>query len=217
MKKNMYSLMLSQSIMREIDRIAYKSGTNRSSLINQILAEYISYETPEMRIRDIFDSIANIIDNSDFILLPESNSTLSLKSPLAYKYRPTIKYSLELYKYNEHSQIGTLKVVFRTQSMELLNILNDFFDIFIELEKKYIHKFFERNSITYQTELGKFRRTFPMPKSDDENTNKVISQALSSYIDCFDKLLKWYLSNLGTNFERIEKEYLSLIKNKIVI
>ncbi|MDO5096944.1 MAG: hypothetical protein Q4D65_10295 [Peptostreptococcaceae bacterium] len=217
MKKNMYSLMLSKSIMQEIDRLAYKLGTNRSNLINQILAEYISFETPEMKIREIFSKITQMIESTDFILLSEGNSTLSLKSPLEYKYRPTIKYSLELHKYSEHNQIGMLRVNFRTQSSELLDILDGFFHSFILLEKKYIHQFFPKDSIQYEVENGKFKRTFPMPNADDNAGNKIISEALSTYIDCFDKLLKWYLHEPDANFEQMEKEYLKLIQNKIVI
>lgn len=217
MKKNMYSLMLSGSIMQEIDRLAYKLGTNRSNLINQILAEYISFETPEMKIREIFDKITQMIESTDFILLSEGNSTLSLKSPLKYKYRPTIKYSLELHKNNEHSQIGMLRVNFRTQSSELLEILDDFFTAFITLEKKYIHRFFPKNSILYEVESGKFRRSFPMPICDDETDNQIISEAISTYINSFDTLLKWYLTYPDASFEELEQEYIRLIKNKIVI
>lgn len=217
MKKNMYSLMLSNSIMQEIDRIAYKLGTNRSNLINQILAEYISFETPEMKIREIFGKISKLIESTDFILLSEGNSTLSLKSPLAYKYRPTIKYSLELHKHSEDSQIGMLRVHFRTQSVELLDHLDHFFKAFVILERKYIHNLFPKDSIQYEIESGKFRRSFPMPICDNEANNQIISEAISSYINCFDKLLKWYLAYPNPRFEQLEQQYLSLIKNKIVI
>ncbi|MDO4710597.1 MAG: hypothetical protein Q4A75_01375 [Peptostreptococcaceae bacterium] len=217
MKKNMYSLMLSASIMREIDRIAYKTGTNRSNLINQILAEYISFETPEMKIREIFKNITEMIESTDLILLSEGNSTLSLKSPLEYKYRPTIKYSLELHKYGEHKQIGKMRVLFRTQSRELLKILDDFFRDFIFLEKKYIHPLFPTDSIQYEVESGRFCRSFPMPMSTNETDNKIISEAISSYIAIFDHLLKWYLASPDIRFEAMEKQYLYLIKNKIVI
>ena len=217
MKKNMYSLMLSGSVMQEIDKIAYKTGTNRSNLINQILADYVSFETPEMKIKEIFDSITAMIESTDFILLSEGSQTLSLKSPLEYKYRPTIKYSLELNKHSEHSQIGTLRVVFRTQSPELLNTLEEFFHKFISLEQKYIHPLFEPGSILYETESGKFRRSFPMPIAEDEQSNRIISEAISSYINCFDGLLKWYLANPNATDHRLEKQYLSTIKGKIVI
>ena len=60
MKKAMYSLMLSEKVVEEIDRLAEKEGTNRSNLVNQILAEYVSVITPEKRISDIFDKIESL-------------------------------------------------------------------------------------------------------------------------------------------------------------
>ena len=59
MKKSLYSLMLSDEVVREIDVAAHRLGTNRSALINRILAEYASVTTPEKRINDIFSSICN--------------------------------------------------------------------------------------------------------------------------------------------------------------
>ena len=47
MKKNLYSLTLSDEVVREVDALAHRMGTNRSNLINQILAEYVRYTTPE--------------------------------------------------------------------------------------------------------------------------------------------------------------------------
>ena len=39
MKKTLYSLMLNDEVVREVDILAHRLGTNRSALINQILAE----------------------------------------------------------------------------------------------------------------------------------------------------------------------------------
>ena len=41
MKKTLYSLMLNDEVVREVDILAHRLGTNRSALINQILAEYV--------------------------------------------------------------------------------------------------------------------------------------------------------------------------------
>ena len=46
MKKNLYSLTLSDDVVREVDALAHRMGTNRSALVNQILAEYVSVPTP---------------------------------------------------------------------------------------------------------------------------------------------------------------------------
>ena len=42
MNKSVYSLVLTDDVVAEIDRIAYENGTSRSNTVNQILAEYVS-------------------------------------------------------------------------------------------------------------------------------------------------------------------------------
>ena len=61
MKKTLYSLMLSDDVVREIDAMAHRYGTNRSNLINQILAEHVDLVTPERRIRDIFRQMETLL------------------------------------------------------------------------------------------------------------------------------------------------------------
>jgi metal-responsive CopG/Arc/MetJ family transcriptional regulator len=64
MKKTLYSLMLDEEVVREVDALAHRLGTNRSNLINQILAEYVNYTTPERRINDIFTAMERLISPS---------------------------------------------------------------------------------------------------------------------------------------------------------
>lgn len=52
-EENLYSLTLSDDVVREVDALAHRMGTNRSALVNQILAEYVSVPTPERRWNDI--------------------------------------------------------------------------------------------------------------------------------------------------------------------
>ena len=59
MKKTLYSLLLDDSVVREIDRLAHRNGLSRSALVNQILAEYADMTTPERQIGDIFRRIRN--------------------------------------------------------------------------------------------------------------------------------------------------------------
>ena len=84
MKKTLYSLMLSDEVVREIDLIAHGRGTNRSSLINQILAEYVSIMTPEKRIEDIFRAVESLMaPNRELVAFAYPNqTTMSLKSSL---------------------------------------------------------------------------------------------------------------------------------------
>ncbi|MBR0365110.1 MAG: hypothetical protein IJH58_08140, partial [Clostridia bacterium] len=61
MGKSVYSLALSDEIIAEIDRLAYQNGTNRSGLINSILAEYLQFTTPEQRMREVFDRMEKLL------------------------------------------------------------------------------------------------------------------------------------------------------------
>ena len=64
MKKTLYSLMLNEEVVRQVDALAHRLGTNRSNLINQILAEYVDYVTPERRINDILSAVEQLLSPS---------------------------------------------------------------------------------------------------------------------------------------------------------
>ena len=115
MKKTLYSLMLNDEVVREVDALAHSLGTNRSNLINQILAEYVNYTTPERRINDVFSMIEQLMAPSRELVpfFAPNSFSMSLKSSLEYKYRPTVKYEVELFRGGEES-IGELSVIFRT-------------------------------------------------------------------------------------------------------
>ena len=120
MNKSVYSLVLTDDVVAEIDRIAYENGTSRSNTVNQILAEYVSYDTPEKRIREVFSEVENLLTGSSRfqVMMQPSDSMFSLRSALAYKYNPTVRYSVELNR-NLQPAIGELRVSVRSQSSAL--------------------------------------------------------------------------------------------------
>ena len=67
MGKSLYSLILSDEVIRKIDVLAHRNGTNRSNYINQILAEHASITTPERRINDIFGLINDFFGNGEIV------------------------------------------------------------------------------------------------------------------------------------------------------
>ena len=68
MNKSVYSLVLMDNVVGEVDKLAYEMGTSRSNLINQILAEYVNYTTPERRINDVLSTIQQLMSPSrDFV------------------------------------------------------------------------------------------------------------------------------------------------------
>ena len=91
MKKNVYSLVLSEDVVHEIDKLAYQRGTNRSNMVNQILAEYASLITPEKRMSHLLAEVRRHFESAAGFQLPEAASAgmMNLRTALRYKYNPT--------------------------------------------------------------------------------------------------------------------------------
>ena len=199
MNKSMYSLMLMDEVVKEVDKYAYLHDTNRSNLINQILAEYLNVATPEMISKEIFGFIGELMNAEVFqIVNPTSPGNLAIKSSLEYKYRPTIKYNIELYR-SFTEDIGTLSVTFRTQSPALLKDLAIFFEYWIGIEEHYSDA-----KMYYPAPGGKFIRGVRL---NGEYTNRDISEAISNYILMFDQILKNYLTNNYRTYQDIAADY----------
>ena len=210
MKKTLYSLVLNDEVVREVDALAHRMGTNRSNLINQILAEYVNYTTPEQRINQVLSTIEELMSPSrDLVPFFSPNSyTMSLKSSLEYKYRPTVKYEVELYR-GAGDSIGELTVLFRTQSMTLIQSMTEFFRLWKQVEDAHLRPL-TGQSIDYALYEGKFLRSIAAPNKDC--TTQELATALSNYITLFDKLLKGYLADRYSPHD-IEGAYCSYLNN----
>ncbi len=209
MKKSVYSLVLMDDVVNAIDRLAYEQNTSRSNLINQILAEHVSLSTPEMRMRDIFDSMERLMDETFQILDQTSDAMLSIRSPLHYKYKPTLRYRLELYR-TSGAATGQLKVSLRTQNRQLMDLLNDFFQIWITLERHYLARYFP-DGIEYLTEDGRLTRELYHPVNLPACSGEDVGGAIASYITMLDAVIKTYFANLSLPAavlgETVEEEY----------
>ncbi len=215
MKKTLYSLMLNEEVVREVDALAHRMGTNRSALINQILAEYVNYTTPERRINDVLSAIEQLMSPSRELVpffAPNSYS-MSLKSSLEYKYRPTVKYEVELYRSGGEA-IGELSVVFRTQSAALIQAMTEFFRLWKRIEDAHLRPATGAH-IDYALYDGKFVRSIAVP--DRDCSTDELAGALSEYIKLFDKLLKNYLSGRLDAHEVEAAYYSHMINAKIHI
>lgn len=210
MKKTLYSLVLNDEVVREVDALAHRMGTNRSNLINQILAEYVNYTTPEQRINEVLSAIEQLMAPSrELVPFFSPNSySMSLKSSLEYKYRPTVKYEVELYR-GAGESIGELTVLFRTQSMALIQGMTDFFRLWKQIEDAHLQPLIG-TKIDYALYEGKFVRSIAAP--DKDCTTQELASALSDYITLFDKLLKGYLADRYSPHE-IEGAYCSYLNN----
>ena len=210
MKKTLYSLMLNDEVVREIDRLAHRTGSNRSALINQILAEYVNYTTPERRINDVLSAIDALMQPSRELVpfFAPNSLSMSLKSSLEYKYRPTIKYEVELIP-GDGEDIGTLSVVFRTQSSALLQAMADFFRLWKQIEDAHLAPHIGQRH-RYALYDGKFVRNLTGPERDC--SSQELAQTISDYVQLFDKLMKGYLTGRFDAHE-VEAAYYSQMRN----
>ena len=215
MKKTLYSLMLSDDVVRAVDNLAHRMGTNRSALVNQILADYTDMVTPERRVQDIFRRISEILD-ADTELVPfitPNAMSMSMKSSLQYRYRPTVKYSVELYRDREDS-LGELSVVFRTQSAELLEAMGQFFRLFKQIEDELVAPHVAM-PIQYALYAGRFTRTIALPGRRDY-TSADVAAAISAYVRLFDRLMKGFLAGQLSPREA-RNEYLAWLREGNII
>ena len=228
MKKTLYSLMLSEDVIREIDMLAHRLGTNRSNLVNTILAEHVQLRTPEQRVGDIFAAIEELMSDSRELIcqLTPNAPSMELRSCLEYKYRPTVRYEVELFTggTNESDFIGRLSVIFRTQSTGLIEALQSFFGGFKQIEDEYLSSVARR----YLFEDVKLTRSIAYPVINPYRESKAdgsrleldaqeLAGVISEYIQLFDRLMKGYICGGMTKKELADEDRSELMKTEILI
>lgn len=209
MNKSVYSLVLSDEIVQEIDRMAYEAGASRSAMINQILAEYVRYTTPEKRMREVFSAIEHMLLGGVFEpQLQPSESMYSLRSALDYKYNPSVRYSLELYK-NARPLLGELKVSVRSQNSTLVLAMLQFFKLWTRIETTYIGR------VECAMEDGRYFRKLRLSE-ESKLTNEQIGEGIAGYINLLDTALKQYFTYINepaTAVTGVEKLYVNYIRS----
>lgn len=193
MSKSVYSLVLTDEVVEAVDSLAYTMGISRSGLIDRILAERVSFTTPEMRINDIFDSLNRYFSaaKENFIVEPGDQSML-IRSSLKYKYNPTIRYGLRIFRGSEKT-MGEIRVNFRTQSAELRGKMEEFLHFWAMLENEYTAKYI-KGKIRYIISEGKLTREFTLPEEYNDKTTEETGEAIAEYIRMFDAVLKCYFA-----------------------
>ncbi len=215
MKKTLYSVLLDEGVVREIDRLAHRNGQSRSSLINQILAEYVDMTTPERRIGDIFRAMEDLL-RPDTELVPffaPNAMTMSMKSALDYKYRPTVKYAVDLQPVGENA-IGELSVIFRTQSAALLEAMDQFFRLWKRTEDAYLAP---RLGKEIQCALyeNRYVRQLAAPRTNCSVGE--LAETISGYVRMFDRLMKGYLAGRLNPADVAEAYQAEINRRKILI
>lgn len=141
-----------------------------------------------------------------------------IKSPLPYKYKPTIRYSVELMR--EGKYLGRLKVSFRTQNAALVTLMNDFLTCFASIERRNLAQFTDID-IIMQIDNDKMTRMLNKPILKD--TRKVsdpnlTAKAIADYVSFLDRTIKLYFENADNRKQAIAlidaayKEHMKAVK-----
>lgn len=196
MKKSVYSVVLMDHVVEAIDLLAARQGTSRSNLINQILAEHVCCQTPEKRMQSIFSVMEEQMNRIFRVQMQASDAMLSVQSALRYKYRPTLRYSVELMREPAEHQIGWLRISCRTQSKALLEAMDEFFRFWIQVEMLENPVCRQREGM-YEIAPGRLTRC--LLRSSEQSAEET-GNAISLYIHRFDEMIQAYFSGLQQGY-----------------
>lgn len=216
MSKSIYSLVLSDGVVDAVDTLAAASGMSRSAMVNRILAERVAYTTPEMRLEEILEALTRSMNSAFMLSEKPSGGTLSARTSLKYRYKPTVKYSVEIFSENG-KRAGEMKVSFRTQNAQLIDDLTGFFKCWAALEQRYIADRLSED-ILYTISEGHFTRTLNMPPGNISDDS--LGTAVADYMAMFDGAMKEYflkLPDTDTAQRETELFYRQAIKEQKLI
>lgn len=216
MSKSIYSLVLSDGVVDAVDALAAASGMSRSAMVNRILAERVAYTTPEMRLEEILEALTRSMNSAFMLAEKPSGGTLSARTSLKYRYKPTVKYSVEIFSENG-KRAGEMKVSFRTQNARLIDDLTGFFECWAALEQRYIADRLSED-ILYTISEGHFTRTLNMPPGNISDDS--LGTAVADYMAMFDGAMKEYflkLPDTDTAQRETELFYRQAIKEQKLI
>ena len=195
MEKSMYSLILIDEVVRKIDELAHIAGTSRSGLVSQILADHVSFLTPQKKVEEIFGHLlAELRTDSGLQARQSSASMLSIKSVLNYRYNPAIRYSVEI-ALEAGRYICRFKANVRTQSDTLRSRLSMFYEVWSQIEAVTLRKL--KEDIRSLVDGERFRRYLQIEKDGALPPCSALGKAIGGYIRMFDRALK--LSFVGSH------------------
>lgn len=190
MNKSMYSLILSDNVVAAVDELAREQVTNRSALVNKVLAEYVSYVTPEQRISTTLNSLQSLLTNMFDVLDSVKARSLSARTELAVKYRPSLVYEVELYGGNRVGG-GEIRITTRSQSANIIQGVRCFTEYWSAIEQDFRRRYSNVGDVVYYFEGSRIRRVFTLPENVTDDT--ALGKAIYDYIVLFDNCVKRYV------------------------
>ena len=210
MKKSVYSLVLMDEVVDAIDQLAYSLGTSRSQLINEILAEKVAMRTPQQQLQKLFEELSGYLSpHQQFQIQNQAAEHMySIKSALRYKYNPTIRYSFYINQ-KQGKLEGQLRIISRTQSPVLSSYLQNFFQLWANLEV-------QKHPVIWQQEEGmKWLRILNLQAFISPQNAPYLASHLSEYIKVLDGALRLYFIQIEKDIhvpEEIANHYMNYCK-----
>ena len=204
MIKSVYSLMLFDEIVEKIDQIAYENNTNRSQLINDILAEKIGLVTPEQKIQKILEQLDENFSDTLSVSQINKNSSIQFGKSLKYKYRPKVRYSYEFIS-SKRGKYAVLKISSRTKSENLNDHFDEFFKLIASIEKAQRA---DHGDLAENLTNHKFVRAF---EDEGEFTQDIetVTDNLTRYLKMIDRAMNVYFSKVD---EAEKKDLLDVLE-----
>ncbi len=109
---------------------------------------------------------------------------------MAYKYKPTIQYSVELFRSQKDGADGRLRIQLRTQSQDLLRMLDQFFRFWVLMEQRYT-----AGAAEYRIAPGRMERTLRNPSPDNAQQ---FGELIERYISRLDRDIKTYFAGASS-------------------
>ncbi|MDK2905800.1 MAG: hypothetical protein PWR12_1876 [Eubacteriaceae bacterium] len=191
MKKSVYSLMLFDEIVEKIDQMAYENNTNRSQLINDLLAERIGMVTPEQKIQQILEQLNQNFNQTLSVSQINKNSSIQFGKSLKFKYRPKIRYSYEFLS-NQEGKYAVLKISCRTKSEILNEHFESFFSLISDIENE---RRLDDDKWVENTTNHKFVRAFQEEGGLSKDVESVAGN-LTAYLKMIDEAMNVYFSEI---------------------
>lgn len=217
MSKQIYSLVLSEQVMNMIDREALIKGSNRSQMVNDILCRVLGLSTPDIKMNQVMDLMSDTLSSHQGMQMVSAShgNTLQLRTTVAYKYNPKLKYVIEMNS-KSNPLLATLRIYSRTTSEGFLQALVMFFGYLSEFEEQIEANIGHHSvrSYGYVYEDNKFSKRFECDWTHHEISSEAIAAYLSNYLQFLDDGLKLYFEHFG-NWRYIDKQILALYRKYI--
>lgn len=218
MKKSIYSLVLLDDVVEAVDQLAYRKNTNRSQLINDILAEYLGLLTPRQKVIRIMDRISQMVEKERIQVKSKNDyGSLQFGTFIKYKYKPSIRYSFEFNTHDDGGRYAVLKIQSRSKSEELNKHFERFFNGICYIDQKRFPEIYQREIInsTHSNSNNRFSREFLRGIALESMDDEAVAEYLSCYLLMMDHAINYYFGHFEQEnvFYQIDKIYCQHLRN----